>query len=101
MRSRRLPLPERICRHRLGGAAILAALVIAVASATRVVLLATNWHAVDARPDVLLAAFAERPVAGRRARRVGRVPALVYLALLPQRVFALGCTRRSPRSSSS
>lgn len=77
----------RAFRHRLCGAAILAALVIIAAFATRVALLAASWRAIDAHPDVLLAAFGAGLLQDAALAALLAIPVLLYLALLPQRVF--------------
>jgi len=77
---------RRIGAHRLGGAALVAALAVAVATATRLALLARARRDLDvgALAPLLAAGFAyDLAVASYVA-----LPAGLYLALVPQRLFA-------------
>ncbi|MCX5739729.1 MAG: LTA synthase family protein, partial [Proteobacteria bacterium] len=87
-RTSRFPLLRRILNHRLGGVVLLGGLVVGLALATRVALLVTSWRAVDARPDVLIAVFAAGFLQDLALAAFLALPAIGYLVLVPQRVFA-------------
>ena len=67
---------------------LLGGLVVGLALATRVALLVTSWRAVDARPDVLIAVFAAGFLQDLALAAFLALPAIGYLVLVPQRVFA-------------
>ena len=79
---------RRILDHRLGGVVLLGGLVVGLALATRVALLVTSWRAVDARIGVLIAVFAAGFLQDLALAAFVALPAIAYLVLLPQRVFA-------------
>ncbi len=84
----RFQVLRRILDHRLGGVVRLGGLVVGLALATRIGLLVTSWRAVDARPGVLIAVFAAGFLQDVALAACLALPAIAYLVLVPQRVFA-------------
>jgi phosphoglycerol transferase MdoB-like AlkP superfamily enzyme len=81
------PFRQRILRHRMAGALAVGGLFLAVAWFTRLALLARTPEALEAGAGGLLRAFGWGALYDAAAGSVLVLPAALYLALLPQRVF--------------
>lgn len=78
---------RRIVTHRLGGAAVLVAVFVVVAMLARIALTVKAWDMVDLGPG-LAAAFAIGAAFDLATAVLVALPLVVWLTLLPQRLFA-------------
>src|SRR5436189_963249 len=74
--------------HRFGGVVLLYFLILSLALFTRVTLMAHSWEHVNAAPWTLLEMFLWGLGFDLAAASVAAIPLLLYLTLVPCRVFA-------------
>src|SRR5262245_9799476 len=72
---------------RQGGAVIVYLLFLAISLLTRVALTLLSWHEIDRHPLQLLLVFSSGLLFDLAAATYFTMPIVLYLALLPQRLF--------------
>jgi hypothetical protein len=81
-------LLRRILSHRFGGVALLYFLFLSLALLTRMTLMAHSWRDVNAAPWILQGTFLCGLGFDLAAASAASVPLLLYLTLVPCRLFA-------------